>query len=217
MRAIIQADPVRGPGHALIEIHETGPVNTPAFLLRRASDGKLLSANGWQESETPLVPDSWDTDGPCLRLAVGPAVVDELDSLDAYRISLPGQGQCTLAIQDLRYSHMSGGQGVGDFVPPPAPQAEPEPEPEAEPEPEPAPPPLSAPEPEPEPAPQPEKRSAVLPGILLALLLVAVACTAVWWFTLREAQSPPLPPVGKPAPESPSPLRRAGCVLEAVF
>ena len=119
MRATITADPSRGPGYGIIEIHDTGNVSAPAFVLRRGSDGKTLSSGGWQESETALTPDAWDNDGGSLRLAVGPAVVDEMDNLDAYRISLPGAGACVLVVQNLAYSHISGGQGVGVYAPPP--------------------------------------------------------------------------------------------------
>ena len=118
MRATITADPSRGPGYGIIEIHDAGNVSAPAFVLRRGSDGKTLSSGGWQESETALTPDAWDNDGGSLRLAVGPAVVDEMDNLDAYRISLTGAGACVLVVQNLVYSHISGGQGVGVYAPP---------------------------------------------------------------------------------------------------
>ena len=75
MRATITADPSRGPGYGIIEIHDAGKCNRPLLLrLRRGSDGKTLSSGGWQESETALTPDAWDNDGGSLRLAVGPAV-----------------------------------------------------------------------------------------------------------------------------------------------
>lgn len=51
-------------------------------------------------------------DGGSLRLAVGPAVVDEVDNLDAYRISLRGVGSCALAVKSLVYSHIAGGHAA---------------------------------------------------------------------------------------------------------
>ena len=163
----------------------------PAFVLRRGSDGKTLSSGGWQESETALTPDAWDNDGGSLRLAVGPAVVDEMDNLDAYRISLTGAGACVLVVQNLVYSHISGGQGVGVYAPPTEPlQAVPETEPAVE-----------APEPEPvvtEPplrmAREPGEGKSGKGGLLVGLaLLVLVAGVAVWWFMLRAPEKPPLP------------------------
>ena len=191
MRATITADPSRGPGYGIIEIHDAGNVFAPAFVLRRGSDGKPLSSGGWQESETALTPDAWDNDGGSLRLAVGPAVVDEMDNLDAYRISLTGAGACVLVVQNLVYSHISGGQGVGVYAPPTEPlQAVPETEPAVE-----------APEPEPvvtEPplrmAREPGEGKSGKGGLLVGLaLLVLVAGVAVWWFMLRAPEKPPLP------------------------
>lgn len=203
MRATIKSDPGRGPGYGIIEIHEASAVDRPTFLLRRASDGKLLSASGWQESESPLYPDAWDNDSSVLRLAVGPAIVDELDHLDAYRISLQGQGQCMLAMENLLYSNMSGGQGMGAMAPSAVtpPQPDPVPAPAPEPEPEPVAAPVAAP---PQPVAEPPasttgKRSPLL-MILLLIVLVAAAGAAVWWFVLRGPAPSPLPPVGNSAP-----------------
>lgn len=218
MRAIIKADPSRGPGHAIIEIAGAA-AGSPNFLLQRASDSKVLTSAGWQESGTPLLPDAWDNDSGLLRLAVGPAVVDELDSLDAYRISLPGQGHCGLGMENIIYSHMQGGQGMGRSAPAgsePTPQPEPAPEPvpvpEPVPTPEPASPPQTEPQPTAQPAPQvaetPPKRSR-LPLLIALLLLLAGLGAALWWFFLREPATPPLPNPGQSAPAAVSPLQMA--------
>ena len=208
MRAIIKADPGRGPGHAIIEIEGVSAEN-PSFLLRRGSDGKLLAAGGWQESETPLVPDAWDNDSGLLRLAVGPAVVDELDSLDAYRIALPGQGYCTLGMESLIYSHMKGGQGMGDCSQTktaPHPESEPQPEAEIHPQLE------SQERQELQPTALPEAPSpkrSLLPWLLVLLLLLLALGATLWWFFLREPATPTLPPIGQTAPEAAAPLRMA--------
>ena len=202
MRASIMADSGRGPGNGIIEIFDAGSVNDPGFTLLRASDGKCLGPRGWQESETLLTPDAWDNDGGSLRLAVGPAVVDEVDNLDAYRISLRGVGSCALAVKSLVYSHIAGGHGMGAATPvAPAPQPVPTPAPEPVVEsPEP---PLAFEEPQ-QPAPQletplemntqqPEKSGGK--GMLVALLVLALvaAGAAAWWFLLREPEKDPLP------------------------
>ena len=201
MRASISGDSGRGPGNGVIEIFDAGSVSDPGFTLLRASDGKCLGPRGWQESETLLTPDAWDNDGGSLRLAVGPAVVDEVDNLDAYRISLRGVGSCALAVKSLVYSHIAGGHGMGavtQAAPQPAPVA-PEPEPIVE-SPEP---PLAFEEPQ-QPAPQQEAPLEMNPhqpekaggkGMLVVLLVLALAAAgaAVWWFLLREPEKAPLP------------------------
>ena len=201
MRASISGDTGRGPGNGVIEIFDAGSVSDPGFTLLRASDGKCLGPRGWQESETLLTPDAWDNDGGSLRLAVGPAVVDEVDNLDAYRISLRGVGSCALAVKSLVYSHIAGGHGMGaatPAAPQPAPVA-PEPESIVE-SPEP---PLAFEEPQqPTPqledplemnTPQPEKSGGKGMLVVLLVLALAAAGAAAWWFLLREPEKAPLP------------------------
>lgn len=201
MRASISADTGRGPGNGIIEIFDAGNVSEPGFTLLRASDGKCLGLRGWQESETLLIPDAWDNDGGSLRLAVGPAVVDEVDNLDAYRISLHGVGSCALVVKALVYSNIAGGHGMGSgtpLTPPPVAQPAPEPEPVME-SPEP---PLAFEDPQ---APQQQEaplemankeegKSGGKTGIILLLVLAAIAAgVAAWWFLLREPEKAPLP------------------------
>ena len=201
MRASISGDTGRGPGNGVIEIFDAGSVSDPGFTLLRASDGKCLGPRGWQESETLLTPDAWDNDGGSLRLAVGPAVVDEVDNLDAYRISLRGVGSCALAVKSLVYSHIAGGHGMGaatPAAPQPAPVA-PEPESIVE-SPEP---PLAFEEPQqPTPqledplemnTPQPEKSGGKGMLVVLLVLALAAAGAVAWWFLLREPEKAPLP------------------------
>ena len=201
MRASISGDTGRGPGNGVIEIFDAGSVSDPGFTLLRASDGKCLGPRGWQESETLLTPEAWDNDGGSLRLAVGPAVVDEVDNLDAYRISLRGVGSCALAVKSLVYSHIAGGHGMGaatPAAPQPAPVA-PEPESIVE-SPEP---PLAFEEPQqPTPqledplemnTPQPEKSGGKGMLVVLLVLALAAAGAVAWWFLLREPEKAPLP------------------------
>jgi len=205
MRASISADTGRGPGNGIIEIFDAGDVTDPSFTLLRASDGKCLGPRGWQESESPLAPEAWDNDGGSLRLAVGSAVVDEVDNLDAYRISLRGVGSCALSVKSLVYSHIAGGDGMGAATAAPAPQPEPQPT-APQPEPEPV---LESPEPplafdvpsQPSPQEAPlemasghEGKSGGKAGIVILLVLLALAAgVAAWWFLLREPEKAPLP------------------------
>lgn len=128
-----------------------------------------------------------------------------MDNLESYRISLPGSGLCPLSVQNLVYSHMGGGQGVGSFVPlpdpsPVQPQVAPEPGPEREPEPSPDPGPVEIPpaplaEPLQLPSDGTEQKhgKTVLLAVLLLLLLLAAA--ALWWFYLRAPEAPPCSPL----------------------
>ncbi len=204
MRAAIAADAGRGPGHGIIEIFDAGPVTEPVFLLLRASDGKCLGPGGWQESETSLAPEAWDNDGGSLRLAVGPSVVDEVDNLDAYRLTLPGRGSCALEVRELAYSHMAGGHGMGSAPVQPAPEPEPEPQKVQVPH-EDVPEPAAAPE---EPLTMAENTEAKSGSrawiVVVLLLLLAATGLAAWWFLLRDAGKP-LPPLPNMEQQTPAP------------
>ena len=111
MRATIATPEGGDPGTALIEVFDAPPVEgQPSFTI--LSSQGYLSPDGWQESSTPLVPEAWDNDSGCLRLAVGAAVVDQLDPLETYRLGLNDQ-VCALQVGELLFSHMGGGQGMG--------------------------------------------------------------------------------------------------------
>ncbi|MDD4700858.1 MAG: sel1 repeat family protein [Desulfovibrio sp.] len=215
MRATIAVDPSRGPGYGIIEIEGVGAISSTSFVLQRGSDGKSLSSAGWQESETTVTPNDWAATDSGIRLNVGPEVVDELDSLDAYRISLPGSGACAMSVGKLIYSNISGGQGMGmGYRAPEAPATRPDPEPDPMPVEEP-------PLPEPEPEPTPEQTEPPLQmtnasetsgngsGKLMALIAVLVLLVggglALWWFVLRTPETPPLPPTpGQTSPPAAS-------------
>lgn len=222
MKAVISPDPQRGPGHARILLEGCPTVSSNAFTLRRGSDMKYLSASGWQESEYPLAPDAVDSADGAVCLYVGPAVVDQLDTLSAYQLGVDGR-RFGLEIQQLIYSreHESGG-AMPDLPPAspvsapapepePAPPAAPEPEPLAAPEPEP----LAAPEPEPAPGPQalpvqeiPPRPKSRLPFVLALLLLLLIAAGgAAWYFLIHQRPDAPVPPVPAQAesvPEKPA-------------
>lgn len=206
MRASIAVDPVRGPGYGIIEFEGAGDVSSPVFVLQRASDGKCLSSGGWQESETAVTPQDWSAADGSLRLNVGPEVVDELDSLDAYRITLPGYGACAMSVGKIVYSNISGGQGMaGGYRAPEAPATRPDPEPD----PMPVTPPEEAPAPESEPEPIPAQSEPPLQmaesaesssggsgkwiALIVAIVLLLCAGFALWWFMLRTPETPPLP------------------------
>ena len=193
MRATITADAGRGPGYATIVVAEAPESAGPEFLLRRASDQKSLTTSGWQENETRLSPESWDRpDAATLRLQVGPGVVDALDDLDAYRLTLANAAPCVLEVGPLAYSPMRGGHGLGEAVAAPMPEEPPLEVPAEEPE-APATEGLTAPDAPPLALdPQPPARSRGPFLLLLALLLLAVLGFALWWFVLRTPATPPM-------------------------
>ena len=230
MRASIAVDPVRGPGYGIIEFDGAGEVSSPVFVLQRASDGKCLSSGGWQESESAVTPQDWSAANGSLRLNVGPEVVDELDSLDAYRITLPGHGACAMSVGKIVYSNISGGQGMaGGYRAPEAPATRPDPDPD----PMPVTPPEEAPAPDPEPSPaqtEPPLQmaqnsvpsgggSGKLMALVAAIVLLVCAGFALWWFVLRTPETPPLPaapeqPNASAAPSKPAPQGANGGTVE---
>ncbi len=216
MKAIIAPDAARTPGAAVICVYDApgaGPADVAIYSGRRQIPVRFRLAG----KPCPLPVDAHDDDSGCLRLQVGAAVVDNLDKLERY-LFMAGDKKCVLQIQDLVYSRMQGGDGMGHAASPAAPASAPQPVllPEPEPEPAPMPAPAADPEPEAEPSPllagapldmdQPaaetakEKRSSgSLLWIVLGLVLLALAAAAVWWFFLR-ATPPPPPPMAPQAP-----------------
>lgn len=215
MKALIAPDAARTPGVGIISVHDA-PGAGPADVAIYAGDGRYLSASGWQESRTPLPVEAHDDDSGCLRLKVGPAVVDSLDKLERY-LFLAGDQKCVLQIQDLVYSRMEGGDGMVHMATPvTAPALQPKPEPIPEPEPAPEPEPQPGPEPSPllsgadlamdQPAAEKKKSSGKLLWLLLGVLLLALAAAAVWWFFLRATPPPPPPMTSQdPATEQAAP------------
>lgn len=207
MPALCKPDPARGPGYAIMEIPGQTPTQEPSFALYRASDGQCLAPNGWQAAEVFLTPDAWDADSGTLRLAVGPAVVDCLDTLDTYRLMIRTDGKTasqTMLVDDILYSPQYGGGGIVAHTAPPPPPPPPPPAPEPEPAP--------IPSPEPEPAPGPESLSMPIgetaprsktPLLLALALLLLCAAGGAWWYMHRQAPQPEATQApAAPAPEA---------------
>jgi len=220
MQAHLQSDPSRGAGYGIIDLEGfAGQDVDVLFALRRASDHKYLGSGGWLEAEQRLAPDMPQRHDDVLRLLVGPAVVDMVDALDTYAITIYSavggnklDESCGLEIGNLIYSTLAGGQGVGRQAsappplperpaPAPKPQPAPAPEPLPEPQPVPAPPPgpesaLPPPKPLPSPAPEPELpalKDPVKPkskAPLFFLLLLALAVAAAGIYWKMSAGAP---------------------------
>lgn len=210
MHASISADSRRGPGYGSIEVRGIEyPGDAAFFVLQRASDGKYLSGAGWQESESPLPQDMCEKEAGGCRLYVGPTVIDRLDSLESYRLSLHGDA-CVLTVHDLAYSPMQGVRNVESFpatAPEPLPPQEEAPLQEAPAEPQAG----DAPDevllpPPPTPQAPPPKKSRT--GALFAAILLCLAAGLAGWMFLRSPEAPPLPEQ-KPEQEAQNPEQQA--------
>ncbi len=111
MKAIISSDQQRGAGHALVRLEGCPAVASTAFSLRRGSDMKFLSAGGWQESEMLLAPDGSEVRGGQVCLYIGPAVVDQLDPLAAYLLTVDGR-RFGVEMMSLEYSSLGDQAGT---------------------------------------------------------------------------------------------------------
>ncbi|MDR2695075.1 MAG: sel1 repeat family protein [Deltaproteobacteria bacterium] len=227
MQAHLRPDPARGAGYGVLDVHAfEGREADVLFSLRRASDGKYLGSGDWLEAEQRLAPDVVQYQGDVLRLLVGPAVVDMVDVLNTFAVTVyPAAGEglrCGLEVGDIVYSRLTGGQGMAPAASTPL-SMSPMPEmlldaaPEAQPEPEPSP----APEPEPQ---LPVLKDPVEPKSKTPLiLLLLLACTAggvYWWKSQNPdnapsaASAPQAAPLPVPSGDLP-PLQRARELLRA--
>ena len=139
MKASYANDTGKGPGYGFLLLADTGALAASEgirFCIKRASDRKCLGQGGWQPAEMFLEPDALVQDGMDFQLAVGPAVVDNLDAQETYSITLKdadgAQGSAARQVEGVIYSPLSGGQGIGSIAapkptapPPPAPKSEP--------------------------------------------------------------------------------------------
>ncbi len=191
-------DPHKGPGHGIITVSPLSCDASPTFAITNASTQACLSPEGWQSAEVFLQPQAWDCTNEQLRLAVGPEVVDHLDSLDMYRLQIKDAAGAitiyTLAISDIIHSSMMGGQGMGQMqaTAPVTPVVEKEPEPDPTPEPEiteqPAP--TSDPLPEMSMAQEEPAKKNMLPLILGVVILCALLGAGLWWYLSQQNTDP---------------------------
>lgn len=121
MRAVLVPDPHRGPGHAILELRDAAPPDSPVFLLRRASDGAWLSGAGWRQAEATLRPDAWNADGDCRRLMLGTGIMNALERGDSYTLTIPGAGSCALEPDERVLPRAVGGKSA-EGTPPPSPR-----------------------------------------------------------------------------------------------
>ncbi len=195
MPAQFTTDPNLGAGYGIITVPEIHCETQPSFALYRASDGLCLTPTGWQNAEIFLQPNNWDCDTNALRLSVDASIVDHLDALDTYKILIKHDTNDAIAqpliIQDIVYSSMHGGQGLGLIEEKDIHSTEPKTLPEPLPEPKVEEPmqveePVQVEEPLPEIIPVQKKSS--LPIILLILLILLLIGAGLWWYFQNQGQ-----------------------------
>ncbi len=188
MPANFISNPHKGAGHGIINAPQVSCTTEPTFAIYRASDGLCLAPGGWQNSEVYLAPNEWDCDSNNLRMTVDASVVDQLDALDTYKLLIKDGTNApvaqTLIIDDIVYSSMHGGQGIGG-APHPAPIPKPEPMPEPMPEPEPEP--IAPVEEEPLPEIAPEQKKSIFP-IVITVIIILLLGVGLWWFLQNKAE-----------------------------
>lgn len=191
MKASFENDPARGPGYGLFRLKELDiPQDDPVFSLRRSGDQLCLAVGDWQEAEERLKPDSFRFEDGGLVLAVSPAIVDRLDPLQIYRLTLFGAAspqRATLELQQICYSPLAQGCAVAEAARPVVKT----PEPVAEPPAPPAPPVVETPE-QPLNMAQPAPKSSSAPWLIAAGLVLCLAVGGgVWWYmdSSRAAQA----------------------------
>ena len=208
MKAIYTDDSGRGAGSGFLRISDAqiGNMEGMRFSIKRGTDHYCLGPGGWQPAESPLPAQRITLSDDGFDIAVGPEVVDHLDTRENYRLTLiSADGTSSVAalrVPEVTYSPVGGGQGM-------AVAAAPEPKPVPAPAPPPPPPP-PAPEPElepvpqedadasmdilppPDPAPAPAKGGALKPLLLVLLLIALAAGGFVAWKFWLDKEDPKL-------------------------
>jgi hypothetical protein len=192
----------KGPGYGLLHIRdaEVGNMENARFSIKRGSDHNSLGHGGWQPAERFFQAQRILLDSDGFILAVGPEIVDHLDTRENYRLSIiridGSSAVAPLRVPEVSYSPVEGGRGLGVAPvtepatlppPPPAPaapeQKDPEENTEADGSPDILPPPESAPV---------RRKGGGFAPLLLTVLLLALAggAFAVWQFFLKKNDLP---------------------------
>jgi len=193
VKIIYENDVAKGPGNGIFHLSAAKillPQEYLRFTVRRSSDQQCLAAGGWQDAETLLAPREIQFQVETAALFVGSDVVDQLDHLETYRLSLVApdgsRDAGILTLEGVIYSSMTGGGGLKGYNEKPAtPPPPPPPPPPVDKDPAAVVPPLVEPlEPLP---PTPPRRWPLAAALGAALLLAA---GAAWYFLARQPEPP---------------------------
>ena len=126
MKACIRQDASRSRGSAIIAVDGAAPFEgNPSYIIE-SSDGLYLTPTGWASVKTPITAADGDYiysrgDGT-LNISIGPDVLNKLDSLSAYRISVNGEAPVPLRVpEELSLGLMQEASGVAGDIPQAAP------------------------------------------------------------------------------------------------
>ena len=127
MKACIRQDASRSRGSAIIAVDGAAPFEgNPSYIIE-SSDGLYLTPTGWASVKTPITAADGDYiysrgDGT-LNISIGPDVLNKLDSLSAYRISVNGEAPVSLRVpEELSLGLMQEASGVAGDIPKAAPE-----------------------------------------------------------------------------------------------
>jgi hypothetical protein len=122
VKAIFANDMEKGPGYGVLKVSQTRlvlPLADCRFTVLRSCDQQCLIPGGWQNAEKPLVAAAMSQEGDTLSLFVGPDVVDQLDTLEVYRLTViaPDESRDAgiLELGDVRYSPRRGANRLSEI------------------------------------------------------------------------------------------------------
>ncbi len=236
MDVFVTQDPRYTANHALIVLSPCPhPGLNPYFTLQRASDQTFLSADGrWLNTVERIPVREVFFDNGSFSIPIDSVILQQLDTLDNYRIAVNGGEPCMMAMPNVLpagiLQESTGALQTGGQPKPAEPQPQ---EPVVPPVVEPVQPtsesvqvpeepvqnvqevqeplkdnmePLSMAQNQPDQAVQGQKGSSKLALILGLVVLCLVIGGLVWWFVLRDAETPPAPEQAQePAVEQPAP------------
>lgn len=212
MKATITRDLDKGQGYGIIVITGAPAIpGVPAYSIQNSSAQEYLTQDGkWVSSKELITPERYGQLNGILSIAITPEILGQLDSLEAYRMTLGESGEpFSLLLPDVLPSGCIARVPDTDSTPPvpPVPPAA-ETQPVAEPatmEPEPvAEPPLTAPQPQKETQPEepkPQSRSRQPLVIAIVVLLVAIAGGLLWYLGQKSQTPEPQPGPAAALPE----------------
>ncbi|NDY56928.1 hypothetical protein G3N56_09265 [Desulfovibrio sulfodismutans] len=118
MKVTYGNDTSKGPGNGIFFVRQSGfdPDVSCQFTVQRSSDKKCLSPGGWLDCETHLSPVAVTRQDDALLVCVASDVVDQLDELEVYRLTLFApdgtKDSGALHVSGVVYSSLQGGGAV---------------------------------------------------------------------------------------------------------
>ncbi len=224
-------DTQRGAGHGILTCRDAPfTKGNYSIAIERASDRLFLSGNSeWGAQQTYLPVSTAKAHTEELQLLLGPAIVDQLDTQERYRIHLTSDdglaAKALLQVADIAYSSFGSLNNAVAVPPPPtdtmlsASPEEPANEPAAEQQPDAMLPDMETlAEEDAHAAEKPAEKSYSAKRFLIpvALVLLLLLCGGAWFFLHTPSQQPPRPEITPDtATENPQPPAQQPPVQQA--